>query len=79
MSTQEFYVTVSFGANSQDFDVPAGSTVEAILNNGLIQETIGFKGGKDETYTVNGNPASFDYVLQAKDHIEVIKNAGEKA
>ncbi len=72
-------VTVSYGPNSQEFEVPTASTVGTALDNSYIKEIIGFKGGKDESITVNGQPTDRDRVLVPGDRVEVIKRAGEKA
>jgi len=69
-------VTVNFGPNSQEFQVPAGSTIGAVMNNMYIKEIIGFTG--KETVNLNGRPSTQGHVLNPGDQIEFIKEDGRK-
>ena len=72
-------ITVSYGPNSQQFDVPRGSTVGSALDNPYTKEVIGYQGGSGESIVVNGQPAERNQVLNPTDRLEVIKQAGDKA
>ncbi len=69
-------ITVNFGPNSQEFQVSAGSTIGAVLNNMFIKEIIGFTG--KETVNLNGRPSTPGHVLNPGDQIEFIKEDGRK-
>ncbi len=74
---ERFSVQVGFGPESREFEFSRGDTVRSILNNGLIKELIGFRGG--EGIVVNGRTVDPNYFLNPGDHVDFVKEAGTKA
>jgi hypothetical protein len=74
---ERFPVEVSFGPASREFEFSRGDTAKTILENGLIKELIGFRGG--ELLTRNGQPITVNDFLNPGDRIEFIKEADIKA
>ncbi|HWP61800.1 MAG TPA: hypothetical protein VN495_04320 [Candidatus Paceibacterota bacterium] len=72
-------VTVSYGPNSQSFEISLGSTLDSVLSNPYIREIIGFRDDGKGTVRVDGFSAERDWVLSPNANIEVIKPSGEKA
>lgn len=73
--------TITSGANQQEVDLPDGNTsVGELLNNYATALNIptGGDGDNARKILVNGQEQTDDYVVQAGDQIEAVREAGDK-